>query len=1307
MVKFTSADGIVFQNTIDLTLKDITNDKVTVTPTKVYKDVYGAKIANLSADWNFFSQIVMGSSGNKDSFFEIDKSGKALKLKDTYYFDGSTVKDGRGNSTPIANLVSIKLDILDGQTSLTTLANVEYTEISVNDLATKFFNNDNVEEKEKKPVISLSNTEILESISGVRIGTLSSGNKIGTYSLQNSNSALKIINEELYLADGYLLDHESGKVFNNNSGSWVDASWNKNITINFTSNNFHGDTVKSVNNIINNSFNSFVKDTINLSASSMKEGQFGVKIGTLSFGNLNGTFSLDNANSYSNNYHDYFEIKGNDLYIKEGYFFDYEGHAPSFSGSLSHSSLGVQWNNTILARFTPDDGSAVIDQALSISITDVDETITVSPQTVYKNVFGATIGTIEFNQNDFSRTIVFPNAFFEQSEVFEQTFKAGNEFAVMKAPQIVGSLLEADFTNKDGSKINGSIQIRQLDNLGNWGTASKIVDKTKLNEDEIYRIEDADGKFISEITGGGHRYVVDPDGTIYKYVNKGNQLKLKDNYKFDGTSFIDTDGNTTALADLVNGKSFTVDKSASSSIDPNYSSDSFWYSDGYYKIDGSNDPTLTLLRGKTYTFDMSGSGHPFYLKTYPTTGTSGEYTKGVVRKGSSDSSKDGDSLVFTVPYDAPDRLFYQCSEHFFMIGSIDIYDPDIRIGVHGGKTGWVSGQYNPSLAYGDTLITFSNLSNNFFKAGNTDVASNEPVIKINNTTILEAISGVSIGTLSAGDKTGTFSLTNSENYLTIIGDELKLKDGFILDYESGKIFDGRSGSWDPSSPISWNNDISITFTEADGTVTTEIIKTISVNLDESVNVSPVPLILNKYGATFALLSTNSIHLNDIILGYQNKNDYFEIVGNKLKLKDAYSYDGSVIKDSSGKSYSTKELPSVKVSINGGITLQEDNSTTVQETFVTSIFDLNEALSIYPKFFFTNHYGEAIADVIPNATNYFNGATLGSNTFFEYVNGQIKFKADYKFNGKKIEDKKGVEYEINHINALTLTPSGAVVTSDSITNNVTSINKVITPSDLKNKYLNDHNSLEAITSPFSTVLGDGKTDNRIDVVFLGDGYLASDLDYIQPYDIYDLINYLLTEQVDTFKAYKNYFNFHVIKLISNESGITNPSEDKYVDTALNLTTDDFTANGNPDRQLIQEVLNNGLSGTSYEVDQPVAISNNGYYLGGVAYAAILLSNDKVVPLVINSLSGETLAHEFGHSIGNNADTYINSYLGKSFSSDGINYTASEPDQPNVTKDPSGQKWAHWLGYDDGVLGPVSAYEGGHYISKGIYRPTYDS
>ena len=235
---------------------------------------------------------------------------------------------------------------------------------------------------------------------------------------------------------------------------------------------------------------------------------------------------------------------------------------------------------------------------------------------MYKNIFGDTIGTINFNQNDFSRVIVSPHTFFEQSEEFEQTFKVGNDIAAAKAPEVVGSWWKADFTNNDGSNINGRIQVKLLDDSGNWGSAWKVWSSFWLKEFGIYRVEDADGKFISEITGGGHRYVVDPDGTIHKYVNKGNQLKLKDHYKFDGTSFIDTNGNTTALDDLAGGKTFAVNKSASSTSN--------------YKIDGADDPTLTLFRGKTYTFDMSGSGHPFYLKTTSSTsGISDEYKTGL------------------------------------------------------------------------------------------------------------------------------------------------------------------------------------------------------------------------------------------------------------------------------------------------------------------------------------------------------------------------------------------------------------------------------------------------------------------------------------------------------------------------------------------------------------------------------------------------------------------------------------------------------------------------------------------------------
>ena len=53
----------------------------------------------------------------------------------------------------------------------------------------------------------------------------------------------------------------------------------------------------------------------------MKEGKAGIKIGTLSCGNLVGNFEFTDWRSSR------FEIKGNDLYLNQAYMFDYEKQA--------------------------------------------------------------------------------------------------------------------------------------------------------------------------------------------------------------------------------------------------------------------------------------------------------------------------------------------------------------------------------------------------------------------------------------------------------------------------------------------------------------------------------------------------------------------------------------------------------------------------------------------------------------------------------------------------------------------------------------------------------------------------------------------------------------------------------------------------------------------------------------------------------------------------------------------------------------------------------------------------------------------
>ena len=97
-------------------------------------------------------------------------------------------------------------------------------------------------------------------------------------------------------------------------------------------------------------------------------------------------------------------------------------------------------------------------------------------------------------------------------------------------------------------------------------------------------------------------------------------------------------------------------------------------SDGssHYTINGpgfstaTNDPTLYVMRGMTYAFDNSANGgsHPFRIQS--TQGLSGTaYTAGQSGSGTN-------VLYWTVPMDAPNTLYYQCTIHAGMNGTINV-----------------------------------------------------------------------------------------------------------------------------------------------------------------------------------------------------------------------------------------------------------------------------------------------------------------------------------------------------------------------------------------------------------------------------------------------------------------------------------------------------------------------------------------------------------------------------------------------------------------------------------------------------------
>lgn len=98
--------------------------------------------------------------------------------------------------------------------------------------------------------------------------------------------------------------------------------------------------------------------------------------------------------------------------------------------------------------------------------------------------------------------------------------------------------------------------------------------------------------------------------------------------------------------------------------------------DGKYIFTGDiqgENPTLELTRGEEYIFEIKAEGHPFWIKTSMTRGLDDQYNEGVYNNGAQDAR-----ILFRVPDNAPDTLYYACQFHESMQGVINIVDATIE-----------------------------------------------------------------------------------------------------------------------------------------------------------------------------------------------------------------------------------------------------------------------------------------------------------------------------------------------------------------------------------------------------------------------------------------------------------------------------------------------------------------------------------------------------------------------------------------------------------------------------------------------------
>ncbi|MGW3088929.1 M64 family metallopeptidase [Streptomyces sp. NPDC001108] len=232
---------------------------------------------------------------------------------------------------------------------------------------------------------------------------------------------------------------------------------------------------------------------------------------------------------------------------------------------------------------------------------------------------------------------------------------------------------------------------------------------------------------------------------------------------------------------------------------------------------------------------------------------------------------------------------------------------------------------------------------------------------------------------------------------------------------------------------------------------------------------------------------------------------------------------------------------------------------------------------------------------------------------------------------------------------------------------------------------------------------GPTDDRLDVVIVGDGYTAGQQD---DFHADAAAKWADITALEPYRSYQDLFNVWTVDAVSAESGI---SGDPDPGTVRNSALGSGFWCSDIERLICADIDKvAAYAAKAPAADLVVVIANSTKY-GGAGYSGLqaegypfngvsTLSSD-------HPASGMIAAHEIGHSVGLLDDEYTYDEYGT--------WTGGEPGGINSTTYTAGQltrkraKWYRWLGQADPAGGTVGTYEGSAYYPSGLYRPTASS
>ena len=236
-------------------------------------------------------------------------------------------------------------------------------------------------------------------------------------------------------------------------------------------------------------------------------------------------------------------------------------------------------------------------------------------------------------------------------------------------------------------------------------------------------------------------------------------------------------------------------------------------------------------------------------------------------------------------------------------------------------------------------------------------------------------------------------------------------------------------------------------------------------------------------------------------------------------------------------------------------------------------------------------------------------------------------------------------------------------------------------------------------PVTQIVNSGSPNQKFDITFIAEGYAVHEMDKFRS-DVKRMADYLFAQE--PFTAYRNDINIWAVESPSEHSGPTNPRANIWNRTAVSSSFNTFGI----DRYLtsthtfkIMDIAANAPGDVVY-----ILVNTSDYGGGGIYNHYNVATSD-------NPLSSIVFIHELGHGLAGLGDEYYTSDVAY----ENFYPLDVEPWEQNITTRVNfDAKWADMLEPSTPVPTPqtkdfektVGVYEGGGYMSKGVYRPYID-